>query len=651
MKLDVDKNGLTLKRLKILNSYNINTSEDLINYFPKKYLNLYLKNNLIPGNITIKVSICSDLYLKKLPNRVDMILFYAMFNNFNIKCIYFGKPYFLSKIKKGNTVYLNGEYNFIKQQFNINRIYFDDFKEEIVPVYNIKGISDNVLNTIIINYLDYFKFNEDIPIEFIKKYKLLDKYNYYFKKHKPLNNNDLLNFYRTEKYVLFFKQFFSFKLLNYKVDMTFREKRNISYEKINNYIKTFPFKLTKDQLVAIDDLLKKMQEPKKINTLIQGDVGCGKTVIAYVLSYAYSLNNLATCFLAPTELLAKQHYENFHKYLPNSRICLLTQNTKNKELLLEDIYNRKYDVIIGTHSLLNENVKFSNLGLLLVDEQHRFGVNQRSIIQKKYEDCDAVYFTATPIPRTLGLALFGNLNIIDIKSMPIGRKKAKNYLFSFKDLDKVAMFINERCKNNEQAFIVVPSISDNILNTISVDSAYEYFGKEINYEIKCIHSKVKSDERDQIMTDFKEEKFQVLISTTIVEVGIDIKNATTMVLLNAERFGLATSHQLRGRVGRNDLDSYFIMVSDDLENERLNILLNNNDGFMIANEDLKLRGPGDYLGDIQSGQTFIYDENNQYEMKIMNQALIDSKEYLERISKADKLLESYLINLESYKNN
>lgn len=651
MDLETNLKGLTIKRLNILKINNITTTEELINFFPKHYLNLYLKPFLKPGNITIKGKIYSDFYIKRLPNNVNMLLFYVTFNNQNIKCIYFGKPYFFSKLKKGNLIYLNGEYNFIKQQFNINKVYFEDFKEEILPVYGIKGISDKVLNEIIINHLDLIDYKESIPIEYIIKYKLLDKYQYYLKKHSPLNNNDLLNVYRTEKYELFFKYFFNFKLLNYKVDTSYREKRSVSYDKINEYIKSFPFTLTRDQLVAIDDLLKKMQDTKKINTLIQGDVGCGKTVIAYVLSYAYILNNLTTCFLAPTELLAKQHFENFQKYLPDNRICLLTQNTKNKNQVLEDIFNKNYDVVIGTHALLSENVKFSNLGLLLIDEQHRFGVKQRSIIQKKYEDCDAIYFTATPIPRTLGLTLFGNLNIIDIKTLPTGKKKPHSFLFTFNDLDRVSNFINERCKNNEQVFIVVPSIRDNALNTISIDSAYEYFSKKLNYEIKCIHSKIKSEQRDQIMNDFKEGLFKILISTTIVEVGIDIKQATTMVLLNAERFGLATSHQLRGRVGRNNLESYFIMVSDDLENERLNILLKNNDGFDIANEDFKLRGPGDYLGDTQSGQTFIYDENNEYEMKIMNQAIIDSQEFLDKISKEQKVLDSYLINLESYKNN
>ena len=410
-------------------------------------------------------------------------------------------------------------------------------------------------------------------------------------------------------------------------------KRNLDFSEVEKIISKLPFELTKDQAKSIKDIYEDLISPHRMNRLLQGDVGSGKTAVAFVSLYINKLSGYQGALMAPTEILASQHYQNILKMFPELKVGLLTGKLKVKERkeLIENIKNGEIDIVIGTHALISEDVTYNNLGLVITDEQHRFGVNQRGNLKNKGVMPDILYMSATPIPRTYALTLYGDMDISSIKTMPKGRKAVKTILMDNKDVKKYLTMMLEEIKKGHQIYVVAPLVEESEkIDLENVYKVYENMNKAFHKicKVDVLHGKMKSQEKDEIMQKFKNNEIQILVSTTVIEVGVDVPNATMMVILDSFRFGLSALHQLRGRVGRNELDSYCILVSDK-ETKRLEILTKTNDGFKVAEEDFLLRGSGDLFGLRQSGDMNFKLADIKKDFELFKLAKEDSQRYLE----------------------
>jgi len=399
-----------------------------------------------------------------------------------------------------------------------------------------------------------------------------------------------------------------------------------------------PFKLTGAQLRVLNEIEDDMESPKNMNRLVQGDVGSGKTVVACIMLLAAIENGFQTAIMAPTEILAQQHFNNFVNWLSplSISVALFTSsNTKKQRTKLEkDLRNGQINIAVGTHSLIQDNIEFNNLGAIVIDEQHRFGVNQRNMLKSKAVIPQMLTMTATPIPRTLALTVHGDLDLTVIDELPKGRKPIKTALIPLSKRKEALNLIKSEVQKGHQAYIVFPLIEES--ETLSAKAATKeaeelqsgYFN---DLKVGLLHGKMKTDEKDKVMSDFKNKVYDVLVSTTVVEVGVDVPNATVIVIENAERFGLSQLHQLRGRVGRNDMQSYCVLVSSTKNEDtqkRLEVLVQTNDGFIIAEKDLEIRGPGEFLGVRQSGIVELHLADLTKDLHILETARNEVKEFI-----------------------
>lgn len=453
--------------------------------------------------------------------------------------------------------------------------------------------------------------------------------------HIPHNYEEIKKAKLYLKYEELFIFLFKIAYMKDENENTWKEEKYFDQNKLESFIQTLPFSLTEGQNEALSLILNDIRSNKKMNRLVLGDVGSGKTIISFISIYANYLAGYQSVLMAPTEVLARQHFLSALNYFRefNLTIDLLvgSMTKKEKERVKERLVSGEIDFLIGTHAIIEESVAFYRLGLTVTDEQHRFGVKQREILKSKGEVPDALYMSATPIPRTYALTLYGDLDVSFIRHKPVGRKEIITKIKKYSELKEVLLHVLEEIKKGHQVYVVASIIDDNEeLDLKSVETLKEKFN--VAYQgkvpIEILHGKLKQKEKDAIMQRFKDNETKILISTTVIEVGVDVKNATIIVIFDADRFGLATIHQLRGRVGRNDLDSYCYLICDK-EIERLKVLEQSNDGFYIAEKDLELRGEGDLFGIRQSGvKTFkIADLKN--DLKIMVQAKQDSEEYLQ----------------------
>ena len=415
--------------------------------------------------------------------------------------------------------------------------------------------------------------------------------------------------------------------------------RNVSYNEVLKVIDKLPFQLTKDQLKSVRDIYDDLTSKNRMNRLLQGDVGSGKTIVSFIALYINYLGGYQGALMAPTEILASQHFTNFKKLFPKLNVVLLTGKLKAKEKKEAKnlIESGEANIIIGTHALISEDVIYNNLGLVITDEQHRFGVAQRGNLKNKGITPDILYMSATPIPRTYALTLYGDMDISSIKTMPNGRKPVKTYVKTNKEIKDVLYMMLDQIKLHHQIYVIAPLIEES--DKIDLEDVYKLeekmkraFGKICN--IGIMHGKMTAKEKEEVMNEFKQNKIQILISTTVIEVGVDVANATMIVIFDSYRFGLSALHQLRGRVGRNDLDSYCILISDR-ETKRLEVLTKTNDGFKVSEEDFKLRGGGDIFGLRQSGDmnfklaSIKTDYNLLLRAKEDSEVFMKSKEYAE----------------------
>lgn len=625
MKLENIK-GIGPKTINILYRLGINTTYDLLTYYPFRY-NVLEKSDIRLLNDGDKI--VTDGIVEIIPvvtylkNHRDKMQFKINTGSELIIVIIFNRGFFKNKLHVGSRVTIIGKYDKRKNIIVASEIRFSSLKNhsKIEPVYHVStGINsiqlNNLINSINKKVIDY------IPDYLNEKYNFVDKEKSLSEIHNPTD------FFKLEKVInkLKYEELFLFMAkMNYLKSKKTSSglKRTVSKEMIEAFIDTIPFKLTGDQIKAIDDIYKDLVSSKRMNRLLQGDVGSGKTIVAFTSLYINYLSGYQGALMAPTEILANQHFINIKKVLPNLNIALLTGKLKIKEK--QDIYKRlqagELDIVIGTHALISENVTFNNLGLVITDEQHRFGVNQRSSLKNKGITPDILYMSATPIPRTYAITLFGDMDISSIKTKPSGRKDIISYLKSEKQIKEVLTLMYSELKKGHQVYVVAPLIEDNeksdLENVLKLkDKMQLAFGKLYNIDI--MHGKLKSKEKEVVIDQFKQNKIQILITTTVIEVGIDVPNATVLVVFDSYMFGLSALHQLRGRVGRSNLQSYFVMISNS-EAERLKILTKTNDGFEISEADFKLRGSGELFGIKQSGDmTFkLADVKKDFKMLIM----------------------------------
>ena len=651
-----DIKGIGPKSLLALKALNLYTKDDVINYFPYRY-NVYTPVKLrecsegdtctITGYVE---SAAKVFFIRKNLNKLSFA-----FNTGSelVNVTIFNRAYLKPNIKIKSYISVIGKYNRKSNTFMASDIKLTPITKTVIePVYHLnQGIKRSNFKKLVDEILDNtVEIKSNVPDYLIEKYNFINKKEAVTNVHKPKDINSL----KKADLHLIYEELFTFMLkVSYLKEKNASDgKFNIKIfdeDKVNNFISSLPFNLTDGQMQAVSDIKGDFLSKKKMNRLILGDVGSGKTIVSFIALYMNMLAGYQGVLMAPTEILAVQHFNNMVGLFGDKlNIQLLTSSTKKGERnkILQNLKNGETQVLIGTHSLLNDELVYNNLGLVITDEQHRFGVNQRQILQEKGKDVDVLYMSATPIPRTLALTIYGDMDITEIRTKPGGRKEIITKIFKNSELKKVLEKMLDEIKAGHQIYVVAPLIDDEEDEKMNVTSLKDKFDVAFNGMVPTglLHGKMKPNQKDEVMNSFKNGDTKILISTTVIEVGVDVKNATMMVIFNAERFGLATLHQLRGRVGRNDMQSYCYLISD-YDAERLKVLEESNDGFYISEQDFKLRGGGDIFGIRQSGEQSFKIANLNRDYKILMQCKSDAEKFLK-----NKNLDNYKVQKEILEN-
>ncbi|WP_029758063.1 ATP-dependent DNA helicase RecG [Fusobacterium nucleatum] len=622
---DIPPKYITAKQLSNLKSLGINTLYDLVYYFPRAYddrTNIKKIGELkFNEYVVLKANIMSVVNLTVRSGK--KIVKAMVTDGIGImEILWFGMPYikkslrvgeeylFIGQTKKANIFQLiNPEYKLYSGQQKVS-------ENEILPIYSSnKNITQNSLRKLVekflVNFLNYFE--ENIPNELIKEYKIMERKKAIKNIHYPVSVKEIEEAKR--RFAIEELLILELGILKNRFIIENSNSKNYEVEgkkdKVKNFLSLLPFSLTNAQKKVIKEIYDEISNGKIVNRLIQGDVGSGKTVVAIVMLIYMAENGYQGALMAPTEILANQHYLGMKERLEKIglKIELLTSSIKGKKKneILEGIANGDIDIVIGTHSLIEDNVVFKKLGLIVIDEQHRFGVNQRNKLREKGFLGNLLVMSATPIPRSLALSIYGDLDLSIIDELPPGRTPIKTkWIANDEDLEKMYNFIYKKVNEGHQAYFVAPLIETSDKMALkSVEKVSEEIKRKFsNKKIGIIHGKMKAKEKDEVMLKFKNKEYDILIATTVIEVGIDVPASTIMTIYNAERFGLSALHQLRGRVGRGSKQSYcFLISSSTTENskQRLSIMEETEDGFRIAEEDLKLRNSGEIFGLRQSG--------------------------------------------------
>ena len=634
-----DIKGLGPKNLKLLNKLGINNIGDLVSFYPFRY-DVIKRSNINELEDGDKIII--DGIVETIPNvfyfnrRKDKMSFKlnTSQNIFNINI--YNRGFLKSKLKIGTTITVIGKIDKKHNLIVVSDIKFGAIlKTKIEPVYHTTyGMSINTIRKYIDFGLSNYKANDYLPLYLLNKYNFIDKTEAINVVHNPDNLIHLKQALNRLKYEELFLFMCKMNYLKNNDRNKVGLKRIVNKHEVDKFIEGLPFKLTSDQLKSIDDIYTDLVEEYRMNRLLQGDVGSGKTIVAIVSMYINYLSGYQSALMAPTEVLAVQHYNNvkdlFKKYNINVALLIGKTTKKEKRKINEDLINGNIDVIIGTHALFTDDVLYKNLGLVITDEQHRFGVNQRANLKNKGISPDILYMSATPIPRTYALTLYGDMKISNIKTLPNGKKDIITTIKKENEIKDVLNSMYRELRSNHQIYVIAPLVEES--DKVDFNNVYELeekmnkaFGKL--YKVGVLHGKMTSKEKEEVMEKFKNNEIQILISTTVIEVGVDVKNATMIVIFDAYMFGLSSLHQLRGRVGRNDLQSYCILISNH-ETERLNILTETNDGFKISEEDFKLRGSGDIFGVKQSGDMSFSIADLKRDYNILLKAKEDSEYFL-----------------------
>ena len=640
--------GIGPKTKELLEKLRIFTIEDLINHYPFRY-EVLKRSNLAEIKDGDKIII--DGMVEGQPTviyinpKLKKIIFRINTGNTMLNVTIYNQVYLMDVIKVGKYITIIGRYDKIK-----NAVIASDVRMERLPVvpkiesiyYTTSGLSKKSISKFITSLrMSGYKVGETLPEYLIEKYSFLSKNEAIAEVHNPTDIILLKKARQRLKYEELFMYLLKINYLKQKLSEDDKAiKRDIDRDKIDKFIKKLPYELTTDQNTVIDEILNDMASPKKMNRLLQGDVGSGKTIVALIATYANYLSKYQTAIMVPTEILATQHYNEACKLFEKEKmnIALLTSSTKAKERdsILKKLENGEIDLIIGTQSLIQEKIVFNNLGLVITDEQHRFGVNQRNEFKNKGIAPDVLSMSATPIPRTYALTIYGDMEVSSIKTKPVGRKNVITYFRRERDITEVLEMMKKEVDLGHQIYVIAPMIEadDKELENVSdlEEKMNKAFGKIC--KIGAIHGKLEQKEKNKIMKDYEDGKIDILISTTVIEVGVNVPNASMIVIFDANLFGLSTIHQLRGRVGRSDIQSYCILIAKDNQ-ERLKFLENCHDGFEISEYDFKNRGEGDLFGIRQSGETGLKLANVKKDFQMLLKARDDVLEFLPQLNMID----------------
>ena len=643
--LDVSKvKGIGPKSLMLLNKIGIYTVDDLVTHYPFRY-DVLTRSDL--KNVKEEEKVVIDGKVESVP---ILLRFKAGLNKLNFRLVtttgvvgvsIFNRAFMKNNLTIGTNVIVIGKYDAKKNVITASDIKFGLLTNQakIEPVYHsTSGLTNKNMLTYINTALlmNGKDITDYIPTSYQEKYHFSNKRTALNIVHNPPSIEKLKEAQIRLKYEELFT--FMFKI-NYLKEQHKKEKtgikRDLTEEDLNTIISKIPFELTGDQLKAIEEIRKDLNSSSRMNRILQGDVGSGKTIVGILAMYLNYLSGYQSALMSPTEILAIQHYNNIKSLLKDTKInvelLVGSQTKKEKQAIYKELESGSIDMIVGTHALIQEEVKYKDLGLVITDEQHRFGVNQRALLNNKGTMPDVLYMSATPIPRTYALTIYGDMDVSIIKEMPKGRIPVKTYVKKDTEIKDVLELMYEELKEKHQIYVIAPLIEESensdLTNVIELrDKMNLAFGSK--YDIDIVHGKMATAAKDLIMNEFKQNKIQILISTTVIEVGVDVPNASMIVIFDANRFGLSTLHQLRGRVGRGSIASKCILISNS-DTKRLEIMEHTNDGFEISEEDFKLRGHGDLFGTKQSGDMTFKIASIKQDYKILMQAKKDSLEYLE----------------------
>ena len=640
-----DIKGIGKTTIKYLNELGIYDALDLINYYPFRY---EIIENTDMNNLKDNDKVVIGGIVENKPNvihfnrKLNKMTFRLNIGNFIANITIFNRAFLKDKLNIGSQITVIGKYDQKKSTITASDIKFGLIEETLIePIYHSSfKITSSKISKIINYALDKVNPIDYLPKSITQKYHFIDKEKAIKIVHNPKKKLELKKALDRLKYEELFIYMLKINYLKNSQKKGDGLSRNVSYEEVEKIIDKLPFELTLDQIKSVKDIYDDLTSKNKMNRLLQGDVGSGKTIVSFIALYINYLGGYQGALMAPTEILASQHFQNIIKLFPNLNIVLLTGKLKAKEKreIKEKIESGKANIIIGTHALISEDVTYKNLGLVITDEQHRFGVAQRGNLKNKGKTPDILYMSATPIPRTYALTLYGDMDISSIRTMPSGRKPVKTFVKTNKEIKDVLYMMLDEIKKHHQIYVIAPLIIESekidLENVLKLEEKMKKaFGKVCN--IGVMHGKMSANEKEEVMENFKQNKIQILISTTVIEVGVDVKNATMIVIFDSFRFGLSALHQLRGRVGRNDLDSYCILISDK-ETKRLEILTKTNDGFKVSEEDFKLRGGGDIFGLRQSGEMNFKIANIKNDYDLLLKAKEDSASFIKSKEYQDK---------------
>jgi ATP-dependent DNA helicase RecG len=612
--------GIGEETAEALAEIKVYTIKDLLEYFPYRYEDYRIRDLADVKHdekVTIEGKVHSEPSLMYYGRKKSRLTVRVLVDKYLINVVFFNQPYLKNNIEINTPITVTGKWDQHRQTITGNEMkkVGNSQKKEFEPVYHIKGsLTVKGLRRFIQLAITQFGANveENLPQELLNKYRLLNRRDALRALHFPLSETDVKQARRRfvyEEFLLF--QIKMQALRKFERENSKGISQKYENDKLKEFISNLPFPLTNAQKRVVNEILTDIKSPFRMNRLLQGDVGSGKTVVAAICLYATVNAGFQGALMVPTEILAEQHAESLREIFNRWDIqCeLLTSSVKGKERrrILEKLEQGEVDILIGTHALIQDEVIFKKLGLVITDEQHRFGVEQRRVLREKGESPDILFMTATPIPRTLAITVFGEMDVSIIDEMPAGRKVIETYWAKQDMLDRVLGFMEKELVKGRQAYVICPLIEESekldVQNAIDVHSILSHHF-ENRYKVGLMHGRLSGTEKEEVMRSFSENERQVLVSTTVVEVGVNVPNATFMLIYDAERFGLSQLHQLRGRVGRGSEQSYCILLADpktEVGKERMKIMTETNDGFVLSEKDLELRGPGDFFGRKQSG--------------------------------------------------
>lgn len=653
-------------RIDLLHASHIETLDDIITHYPYKYDEVTEIWPPIEEKCCVEAVIISPIKLF-FKGKFSRMTFTVNIKQDDYTVTIFNRHFLKTHLKQGRIITIQGKVE--GNRITASNIYLKtlDQLSGITPVYSLKeGLTSHAFSQYVKKVLNMNRPLEDgLPIEIREAVDLMSKKEALYGIHFPMNHDQLQKAIKTLKY----EEFLDFELaLSYRKmqrEQTIGHAKDFSLDEVNAFIHTLPFHLTKDQLQSTKELLMDLRAPTLMYRFLQGDVGSGKTIVSAIGLYANYLSGYQGALMAPTEVLAMQHYHHMIKTFAHTdmHIALLTGSlsVQEKKTIYDQLEKGEIDLVIGTHALFQEGVQYYKLGFVVTDEQHRFGVQQRKALKQKGDGVDFLVMSATPIPRTLAMSLYGDMDVSSIQTRPQGRKEIITQYYKGSSMKPFLKQLKAYLSTGGQCYVICPLIEDNeelpLKSAMSIYKAMSSYFKN-HYQVGLLHGSLKDDEKNIVMNDFKENKIQILVSTTVVEVGVDVPNANMMVIYNAERFGLSSIHQLRGRIGRGNQQGYCFLLSeaeDEKAIERLHYLENHHDGFEISQYDLQSRGPGELLGDKQSGlpsfimgdifkDMNILEETRRFAIKMIHDYYKygEYETYIERIKKKIKKGNEYI---------